>query len=104
MNKTLALIATLGLLASPAFAADAVKTVDAVKAPVEKTITKTVTTETTKEVAPVNAELKDGTKVVIKGESVFVVGKDGKETPAPDAKHELKDGTFVTTLGGKIVK
>ena len=108
MNKTLALIATLGIMSSSAYAADTAKPAEAVKAPVEKTITKTATTEVTKttlkEVAPVNAELKDGTKVVIKGESVFVIAKDGKETPAPDAKHELKDGTFVTTIGGKIVK
>jgi len=97
MNKTLALVAALSLVSSVAFASEH----EAAKVETTKTeATKVVKTDVT----VVNAELKDGTKVEIKGEEVFVVGKDGKETPAPDAKHELKDGTFVTTKGGKIVK
>lgn len=55
-------------------------------------------------VTPVKAELKDGTKVIIKGEEVFVIGKDSKETTAPDGTHELKDGKKLTIKGGKIVK
>lgn len=50
------------------------------------------------------AELKDGTHIEITGDVVEVVGKDGKKSPAPDAVHELKDGSKVTTKGGKIVK
>ena len=100
MNKTLALVAALGLVAAPAFASS--------ETAVSKETTTKVVKEEVKSAAPAaaatHAELKDGTKVVIKGEDVFVVGKDGKETPAPDAKHELKDGSFVTTKGGKIVK
>lgn len=50
-------------------------------------------------------ELKDGTKIeIVDGTKVEVVAKDGKKTPAPDATHELKDGTKVTTKGGVIVK
>lgn len=49
------------------------------------------------------ATLKDGTKVSIEGESVFVVAADGAKTPAPDGEHELADGTKVTTKDGKIV-
>lgn len=48
--------------------------------------------------------LKDGTKIVIEGDMVSVVDKDGAKTPAPDAEHELADGTKVKTVGGKIVK
>lgn len=47
--------------------------------------------------------LKDGTKVVIEGDMVSVVGADGVKTSAPDGEHELADGTKVTTMGGKIV-
>ncbi|MCK6417894.1 MAG: hypothetical protein L6Q57_03020 [Alphaproteobacteria bacterium] len=47
--------------------------------------------------------LKDGTKVHVKGEEVFVVGADGTETPAPDGTHTLSDDTTVTTAGGKLV-
>ena len=59
----------------------------------------TVTTEAAKE-----ATLKDGTKISIEGDKVFVVADDGTKTPAPDATHELADGTKVTTKGGVIVK
>jgi len=106
MNKTLALVATLGLLSSPALAYEAPKAAEATKPVVtkESTVKETTTKDTAVAPAATHAELKDGTKVVIKGEEVFVVGNDGKETAAPDAKHELKDGTFVTTKGGKIVK
>ncbi len=47
--------------------------------------------------------LKDGTKIVIEGDMVSVVAADGTKTPAPDAEHELADGTKVKTMGGKIV-
>ena len=56
------------------------------------------------EVTVVENELADGTKVVVKGEDVFVVGADGAETPAPDGTHTFKDGTTVTTKDGKLVK
>lgn len=47
--------------------------------------------------------LEDGTKVLIKGEEVFVVGADGAETAAPDGEHKLSDGTTIKTAGGKLV-
>jgi len=56
----------------------------------------------------IDAKLKDGTDISIKGAGVeagakiFVV-KDGVPTPAPDATHELEDGTLVTTKDGEIV-
>ena len=58
-------------------------------------------------VAPVEVKevtLKDGTKVSIEGDNVFVVAADGAKTPAPDGEHELADGTKVKTAGGKVVK
>lgn len=63
--------------------------------------------ETVKEIF-IDAKLKDGTVVSIKGAGVeagakiFVV-KDGVPTPAPDDTHELEDGTQVTTKDGEIV-
>ena len=56
----------------------------------------------------VDAKLKDGTEVSIKGGGVEVgakifVVKDGVPTPAPDAIHELEDGTKVETKDGEIV-
>lgn len=55
------------------------------------------------EVAPVEHTLQDGTKVVVKGDAVFVVGADGTETAAPDGVHTLADGTTLTTQGGLVV-
>lgn len=55
-----------------------------------------------------DAKLKDGTKVKVIGESlvegakVVVVKEDGMEIPAPDAVHELEDGTKVETVEGII--
>lgn len=48
--------------------------------------------------------LKDGTKVVIEGDMVSVVGADGAKTPAPDGDHEMEDGTMLKTMGGKVMK
>ncbi len=50
------------------------------------------------------ATLKDGTKVSIEGDAVFVVAADGTKTAAPDGEHTLSDDTKVTTKDGKIVK
>ncbi len=47
-------------------------------------------------------ELKDGTKVKIKGNEVWVIGKDGAATAAPDGTHTTKDGKTITTKGGKL--
>ena len=55
------------------------------------------------------ALLVDGTEVRIEGDelvegaAVYVV-TDGGDVPAPDAVHELEDGTLVETLGGIITK
>jgi hypothetical protein len=56
----------------------------------------------------IDAKLKDGTDVSIKGAGVEVgakifVVKDGVPTPAPDDTHILEDGTEVTTKDGEIV-
>ena len=55
----------------------------------------------------IDAKLKDGTVVKVLGEALvagakIVVVKDGMEVPAPDAVHELEDGTKVETKGGII--
>ncbi len=100
MNKMLAL-AAVGLLSAVSFGAQAEE--HAAPAAAEHAA------EVKAEVAAPAAEvkevtLKDGTKVSIEGESVFVVGADGAKTPAPDGEHELADGTKVKTAGGKVVK
>jgi hypothetical protein len=57
-----------------------------------------------------DAKLKDGTKIKVSGDSVIagakvvVVKEDGEEVPAPDAVHELEDGSKVETVGGVISK
>lgn len=63
--------------------------------------------ETVKEIF-VDAKLKDGTPISVKGggvevgAKVFVV-KDGVPEPAMDAVHELEDGSKVETKDGEIV-
>ena len=54
-----------------------------------------------------SAKLADGTEVMWDGElaegtAIMVVSEDGNQMPAPDAKHELEDGTIVTTVGGLV--
>lgn len=46
--------------------------------------------------------LKDGTKISIEGQNVFVVSDDGTKTPAPDGVHSLADGSTITTKGGTL--
>lgn len=46
--------------------------------------------------------LEDGTKVLIKGEDVFVLDAEGNETTAPDGVHTLEDGSTITVEGGKL--
>lgn len=48
--------------------------------------------------------LQDGTKVIVDGESVYVVEADGSTSPAPDGTHQAKDGSTITTKDGKVVK
>ena len=54
-----------------------------------------------------DAKLADGTIIQWEGElgegtAIMVVSEDGNTTPAPDAIHELSDGTLVTTVGGLV--
>lgn len=54
-----------------------------------------------------SAKLEDGTEVMWDGElgegtAIMVVSEDGNQMPAPDAKHELEDGTKVVTVGGLV--
>jgi hypothetical protein len=56
-----------------------------------------------------DAKLADGTIIQWEGElgegtAIMVVSEDGNTTPAPDATHELSDGTLVTTVGGLVTK
>jgi|GEM_PF-758376 len=101
MNK-FALLAAFALIAVP-FAAQAnehgheAKAMEAAPAVTETASAVDVVVEM-KEVT-----LKDGTKVVIEGEMVSVVGADGTKTAAPDGEHELADGSKVTVKEGKLV-
>ena len=57
----------------------------------------------------VEATLVDGTVVSVEpalevGAVVSVIGEGGEMLPAPDASHELQDGTVVVTEGGLIVE
>lgn len=94
MNKLLAL-AAVGVLSVTSFAAQA----EEKAAPAAEAKTEAAAAVEVKEVT-----LKNGTKVSIEGENVFVVAADGAKTPAPDGEHELADGTKVKTAGGKLVK
>jgi preprotein translocase subunit YajC len=54
-----------------------------------------------------SAKLADGTEVMWEGDlsegsAIMVVSEDGNQMPAPDAVHELEDGTMVTTVGGLV--
>ena len=54
-----------------------------------------------------DAKLADGTLVqwegdLAEGTAIMVIDTDGNTTPAPDATHELSDGTLVTTVGGLV--
>ncbi len=94
MKKHIALAALAVLTLSPALA----------QANEHETTTHETTTHTTTTMEAKAATLKDGTKISIEGDHVFVVGADGTKTPAPDAEHELSDGMKVKTHNGVIVK
>jgi len=54
-----------------------------------------------------SAKLADGTEIMWDGDlsegaALMVVAADGNQMPAPDAAHELEDGTIVTTVGGLV--
>ena len=70
-------------------------------------IKKLLFTETTEE-SFVDAKLVDGTIVRYEsleiGSAFSVVGEDGEIVVAPDAEHELEDGTIVRTEEGLIVE
>lgn len=90
MNKFALLLAAAAFVS---FAPATVKAEDAAHAPAAA-----------EAVAAKEATLKDGTKISIEGDAVFVVAADGTKTAAPDAEHTLSDDTKVTTKDGKIVK
>jgi hypothetical protein len=105
MLKTLMMTVALGTLAMAPVVAHANEMAAPAPAMAPAEAAKSAATEAAADaaVATKEAALKDGTKVEITGDDVVVVGKDGAKTPAPDATHELADGTKVTTKGGKIV-
>jgi hypothetical protein len=53
-----------------------------------------------------SAKLADGTEIMWDGDltegAAIMVVTDGNQMPAPDAVHELEDGTKVTTVGGLV--
>jgi preprotein translocase subunit YajC len=54
-----------------------------------------------------SAKLADGTEIMwdgdlSEGSAIMVVSEDGNQMPAPDAVHELEDGTKITTVGGLV--
>jgi hypothetical protein len=53
-----------------------------------------------------SAKLKDGTEIMWDGDlsegAALMVVTDGNQMPAPDAVHELEDGTLITTVGGLV--
>jgi hypothetical protein len=49
------------------------------------------------------ATLKDGTKISIEGENIFIVSDDGTKSLVPDGAHTMADGTTLTTKGGKLL-
>jgi hypothetical protein len=55
-----------------------------------------------------SAKLKDGTEIMWDGDlsegAALMVVTDGNQMPAPDAPHELEDGTMITTVGGLVTK
>lgn len=105
MLKTLMMTVAFGALAMVPVAVHASEMVAPAPAMAPADAAKSAAAETAAdaEVAVKAATLKDGTKIEITGDDVVVVGADGAKTPAPDATHELADGTKVTTKGGKIV-
>ncbi len=108
MKNLLALAAVAAVALVPSFAkAEDTHAAAKVETPAAAVSTETTTETTTTETTAVEAReatLKDGTKISIEGDKVFVVAADGTKTPAPDAEHELADGTKVKTVAGVIVK
>ena len=56
-----------------------------------------------------DAKLADGTIIQWEGElgegtAIMVIDTDGNTTPAPDAIHQLEDGTEVYTVGGLVTR
>jgi len=56
-----------------------------------------------------SAKLVNGTEVMwdgdlAEGTAIMVVDADGNQMPAPDAIHELEDGTEIYTTGGLVTK
>jgi preprotein translocase subunit YajC len=56
-----------------------------------------------------SAKLVNGTEVMWDGElaegtAIMVIDADGNQMPAPDAIHELEDGTEIYTTGGLVTK
>lgn len=101
MKSLLAAVAVVALSAGVASAEDHIAPAPAAT-PAEAAAS--AATEAAADAATVKeTTLKDGTKVVIEGDMVSVVGADGAKTAAPDGEHELADGTKVTTKEGKIV-
>lgn len=105
MNK-LATVAAFALLALP-FAAQASEHAAPAAAPAAAAPAAAAPAAAPAAEAKVEAKevtLKDGTKVVIEGDMVSVVGANNAKTAAPDGVHELADGTKITVKAGKLVK
>lgn len=101
---TLAVAAFLAL--TPAFAEDAAAPVAATTEAVATEAAAPAVETATDADAVTEYTLKDGTtKVVVKGDKVFVVGADGAKTAAPDGDHETTtEGVTLKVKDGVLVK
>jgi hypothetical protein len=106
MLKSFLTVAALGALAvAPVMAhAETMVAPAPAAAPAEAAASAAAESAADAAAAVVETTLKDGTKVMIEGDSVSVVGADGAKMAAPDGEHELADGTKVMTKDGKVVK
>jgi uncharacterized protein YdeI (BOF family) len=102
MNKFALAALVASVVAAPAFAADEMKK-EAAPAPAAAAPAPVAAAPAAGAVKKV--ELKDGSWAQVEGDMVKV-SKDAGKTwmPAPDGTHEAKDGSKVTTKGGKLVK
>jgi hypothetical protein len=50
-----------------------------------------------------NVTLKNGLRAEIKGGRMFLIGADGKQSPAKDGTYPLMDGKKIKVLNGKAI-
>lgn len=97
MKKIVLLSAVAALVAAPAFAAEEMKAAPATATPAATAAAPAAGT------ADKKIEMKDGSWAEVATTGAVKVSKDGGKTwsPAPDGTWEAKDGSKITTHGGK---